>query len=239
MPLSPADAALHAAISHRPTIGPRHGHDRARLDVAFTPTRTSLRLNTTAWDDPTAQQGWDAVRTALAACWPTIAWPFGLRLACDAQHNSWSQWRVANCYIFGHAVYPDRLGLNLKDLHWSWKEDPIGLDAAATILDQLAARIPPSNGHTRAFSEAHTLMQTPYVSSRRVVARSEAEALIKMAWLSRGTAGVDALINPEKTAKKDHATWLVSTELVEDDGFATPQSNTDALDAIRRHNAGQ
>lgn len=229
MPLSPADAALTDA-AHTPLSAAPEGGFQQRLDVACTPTTTRLRLNGAPLEDAPLAAAWDQVRAALVALSP-IAWPLGFRLL--VRDAPWDRWKLDRVYLFGHSFAPAALGIDPDRLRWNWKHEPIGLHSLAARVEALAAYIPPSNGPLQAYSEGHRIMGTPYVSTRRVLARSPAEALAKMAWAYGGTKGIDELL--AKGPARQH--WLVVADLAraEDDGFGDLEGQDTALDALRRH----
>lgn len=227
--MTPIDAAIRDAL-HAPfdSPPPQHAHSHQRMDVALAPQAVQVRLDGATIATIPA---WDTVRTLMLAHYPSCAWPIGLRLNRQARYDRWGAWSCTDVFLFGHAVAPNVVTRG-HAIH-SWHDEPLGFDALAPALHALNTRIPASNGGIRAFSAAHTLMGTPHVTSRRVVARSEAEALAKFAWVRDGIEGIDALLDE---APPTHRRWLVACELADadHDGFATPASHDDALATLRR-----
>lgn len=233
MPYAPIDAAIINALDVPvPSKGPAHAHSSQEMNVAIAPQASALIVDNQLCEDADAKTAWDAVRLAMRNAYPTSAWPVGLRLVRRARHDAWSSWSLHRVFLFGHAIDAERVGIDFDNATYRWREQPIGFDALADQLTALDVRIPRSNGAPRSFCEAHNMMGTPYVNTRRVVARCEAEAMAKMAWAH---GGLDAIADLFTSRPRNHRTWLVANELAdfEHDGFAHPAALHDPLDQLR------
>lgn len=229
--LGPLDTLLNAAITQSADAlfgEPGRPPYWFRVNVAMTATRVVWRSEVPLLD--AGKVAWNTLHKALVDAAPRSAWPMGFTLRGEHDKGSWRPVSLQKVHAFGAPLNPKTAGLDIERSYW-WAR-PLGMDALMATLAKLDTVWAPSNQDLRSWSQAHNLMSSAFVSSDRVVARTEVEALVKFAWLRDGMDGVKMAADERDTNCR---TWMVATEIAEPDTdpFAKPPTIDRARSDLR------
>ncbi|MCH8491108.1 MAG: hypothetical protein LAT81_14430 [Oceanicaulis sp.] len=167
---------------------------------------------------------------------PDFLWPLVLNFeisGLDRDHAWRSDIDLHDIEMFGMLFEP---GKGILEKKWNHVTGVDRLIGAGALLERL---IPPSNQPVRTWSEVTDFMGHAHVRSQKIYARSEPEALIKIAFHKGGMEKIQSILKDGRlsTEKSPFRTWFTSTDIIDLD--IHPEGKTlsreDILDALNSH----